>query len=412
MPVMTDRLKHAWNVFLGRDAPPKFTEESYYTRPDRTRLRYDTDRTIINSIYTRIAVDCAAVEIKHVRKDQNGRFKEVIPSHLNECLTVEANLDQTARAFREDVYLSLLDEGCIAILPIETGVDPNNSASFDILSMRVGIIKVWKPSSIIVEVYNEATGHRVEVEVPKKVACIVENPFYSIFNEPNSMLQRLKRKLALLDTVDEQNSSGKLDLIIQLPYVVKNEIRKAEAEKRRKEIEMQLVGSKYGVAYTDGTEKITQLNRPVENNLMNQVQYLMDTINAQLGLTPEVYNGTADEKTMLNYNNRTIEPIVSAVVDEMIRKWLTKTARSQGQSIMFFKDPFKLVPVANLAEIADKFTRNAIMTSNEFRSIVGLVPSSDPDADVLRNKNLNVSKNEGVAQTPVFSKDQETTNEQ
>lgn len=406
MPTFANRLQHAWNVFLGRDAPAsRWTEESYYTRPDRTRLKYDTDRTIINSIYTRIAVDCATVEIKHVRRDQNGRFVQVINSHLNECLAIEANKDQSARAFREDVYLSLLDEGAIAILPIDMGMDPKSSNSFDILSMRVGVIKLWKPDSIVAEVYNEATGHRVEVEVPKKVACIVENPFYSIFNEPNSMLQRLKRKLALLDTVDEQNSSGKLDLIIQLPYVVKNEVRKAEAEKRRKEVEMQLVGSKYGVAYTDGTEKITQLNRPVENNLMSQVQYLMDTINAQLGLTPEVFNGTADEKTMLNYNNRTIEPLVSAVVDEMIRKWLTKTARSQGQSIMFFKDPFKLVPVANLAEIADKFTRNAIMTSNEFRAIVGLMPSDDPDADRLRNKNLNESSEE-IANNPPVNEDQ------
>lgn len=395
MPVWGDRLKHAWNAFLGRDGPKRSVYgESSYARPDKIKLRYDSDRTIINAIYTRISVDCAQIEIRHVRKDQNGRYTDTIESSLNECLTISANKDQSARAFRQDMYMTLLDEGCVAIVPVDTSVDPRSSNSYEIESMRIGIVKGWLPDSVIVDLYNDRTGRHEELELPKKMVCIVENPFYSIFNEPNSILQRLKRKLILLDAVDEQSGSGKLDMIIQLPFTIKSEARRAEAEKRRKDVEMQLQGSKYGVAYIDATEHITQLNRPIENTLMTQVQYLMDTLHSQLGLTPKVFDGTADEKEMLNYMNRTLEPIVDAVVSEIKRKWLTKTARTQGQSIMFFKDAFKLVPAEKLAELVDKFTRNAVMSSNEWRSILGLPPSDDPDADALRNKNLNQTDQE------------------
>ena len=395
MPAWGDRLKHAWNAFLGRDGPKRSVYgESSYTRPDKIKLRYDSDRTIINAIYTRISVDCAQIEIRHVRKDQNGRYTDTIDSSLNECLTTSANKDQSARAFRQDMYMTLLDEGCVAIVPVDTSVDPRSSNSYEIESMRIGIVRGWLPDSVIVDLYNDRTGRHEELELPKKMVCIVENPFYSIFNEPNSILQRLKRKLVLLDAVDEQSGSGKLDMIIQLPYTIRSEARRAEADKRRKDVEMQLQGSKYGVAYIDATEHITQLNRPIENTLMTQVQYLMDTLHSQLGLTPKVFDGTADEKEMLNYTNRTLEPIVDAVVSEIKRKWLTKTARTQGQSIMFFKDTFKLVPAEKLAELVDKFTRNAVMSSNEWRSILGLPPSDDPDADALRNKNLNQTDQE------------------
>lgn len=395
MPVWGDRLKHAWNAFLGRDGPKRSVYgESSYTRPDKIKLRYDSDRTIINAIYTRISVDCAQIEIRHVRKDQNGRYTDTIESSLNECLTISANKDQSARAFRQDMYMTLLDEGCVAIVPVDTSVDPRSYNSYEIESMRIGIVRGWLPDSVIVDLYNDRTGRHEELELPKKMVCIVENPFYSIFNEPNSILQRLKRKLILLDAVDEQSGSGKLDMIIQLPYTIRSEARRAEADKRRKDVEMQLQGSKYGIAYIDATEHITQLNRPIENTLMTQVQYLMDTLHSQLGLTPKVFDGTADEKEMLNYTNRTLEPIVDAIVSEIKRKWLTKTARTQGQSIMFFKDTFKLVPAEKLAELVDKFTRNAVMSSNEWRSILGLPPSDDPDADALRNKNLNQTDQE------------------
>ena len=395
MPPIGDRLKHAWNAFLGRDRPDEIKLDygsSYGFRADRRRPAFGHERTIINAIYTRIAIDVAAIDFKHARLDQNGRFSDEIHSGLDNCLTVEANKDQAARAFIQDIVVSMFEEGSVAIVPVDTSVDPRSSNSYEIESMRTGNILEWFPDHIRVEVYNDRTGKHETLALPKKMVAIIENPFYSVMNEPNSTLQRLTRKLALLDAVDEQSGSGKLDLIIQLPYVIKTEARRAEAEKRRKEIEHQLAGSKYGIAYTDGTEHITQLNRSLENNLLKQIEYLTEMLYSQLGLTPEVFNGTADEKVMLNYNNRTIKPICNAIADELLRKFLTKTARTQGQTIMFFSDPFELVPVNNLAEIADKFTRNAIMSSNEIRQVVGLKPSNDPDADALRNKNLNQSK--------------------
>lgn len=386
-----DRLQHAWNAFNNKDPTPR----SYYAygdvssiRPDRTRFTGGNERTIIVSILNRIALDCAAIDIRHVRLDDNGRYISDIESNLNHCLTVSANRDQTGRAFRHDLVASMFDEGCIAIVPVDTNINPN-TGSFDIETLRVGKIIEWRPSHVKVRLYNENTGKHEEVMFDKKAVGIVENPLYAVMNEPNSTLKRLVRKLTLLDNIDEQSGSGKLDLIIQLPYVVKSEARKQQAEKRRKDIEMQLAGSKYGIAYTDGTEKITQLNRAVDNNLMSQIEYLTNQLYAQLGITASIMDGTADEKTMLNYNNRTIEPIISAICDEMRRKFLTKTARSQRQSILFFRDPFRLVPVNDIAEIADKFTRNEIMTSNEIRQIVGMKPSKDPNADILRNKNLS-----------------------
>lgn len=392
----SSRVKHAWNAFVNKDPTRDLTNNyneysgggSYY-RPDRTRLSRGNERSIITSIINRIALDVAAIDIKHCRLDDEDRFKEVIPSKLNECLSLEANLDQTSRAFTQDTIMSMLDEGCVAIIPVDTTVDPNNNNSYDILSIRTGKIIEWRPTEVKVNVYNERIGRRQDIWISKRAVGIVENPLYAIMNEPNSTLQRLTRKLNLLDSIDEQSGSGKLDLIIQLPYIIKSEARKKQANERRQEIEKQLSGSKYGIAYTDGTEKITQLNRPVENNLMKQVEYLTSMLYSQLGITQTILDGTADEATMLNYYTRTIEPIISAYVDEMKRKFLTKTARSQKQTIMFFRDPFKLVPVNNLAEIADKFTRNEIMSSNEFRQIVGRKPSNDPKADQLVNSNLN-----------------------
>lgn len=390
------RLKHAWNAFFNKDP----TLNNYWKmgtglsmRPDRMRFSRGNERTIVTSVLNRIAMDVASVDIKHVRLDENERYLEEIDSGLNNCLSLEANLDQTARAFIQDIAMSMLDEGCIAIVPTDTTTNPQIGVdgSFDIDEMRVGKITQWYPQHVKLSVYNEHIGKKEEIVMAKKAVAIVENPLYAVMNEPNSTLQRLIRKLNLLDTIDENNGSGKLDMIIQLPYIIKTDARRQQAEQRRADIERQLTGSKYGIAYTDGTEHITQLNRPVENNLMSQIEYLTSMLYSQLGITQEIMNGTADEKAMLNYQNRTIEPILAAITSEMKRKFLTKTARSQRQSIEYFKDPFKLVPVSQIAEIADKMTRNEIMTSNEIRQIVGMKPSADPNADVLRNKNLNQS---------------------
>lgn len=364
---------------------------SSYYRPDRPRIRAGNEQSIVNAIFNRIALDCASIDMKHVRLDYNNRFLDEVDSGLNYCLSTEANLDQTGRAFMLDLVQSMLHEGVVAVVPVDTEFQPKESGAYDILTMRVGKVVEWFPKHVRVNLYDENTGKKWDIIVPKRVAAIIENPFYTIMNEPNSTLQRLIRKLNLLDVIDEQSGAGKLDLIIQLPYVVKSETRRKQAEDRRKDIERQLAGSKYGIAYTDGTERITQLNRPVENNLLKQIEYLTSMLYSQLGITAEILNGTADEKTMLNYNNRIIEPILSAIADEMKRKFLTKTARTQGQSIEFFRDPFRLVPVSEISEIADKFTRNEIMTSNEIRQIVGMKPSDDPAADELRNKNLSQS---------------------
>ena len=385
------RLKHAWNAFLNRD--PTYSYDGggtgYSYRPDRVRLTRGNERSIVTSVFNRIALDVAAIDIKHCILDNNGRYVSDKDSHLNECLSLEANIDQTARSFIQDVVMSMLDEGSVAIVPIDTTLNPNVTNSYDIASMRTGKILEWKPKHIKVRVYNDNTGNKEEVWVPKNMVAIIENPLYAVINEPNSTMQRLMRKLSLLDVTDEQTASGKLDLIIQLPYVIKTEQRRAQADQRRKDIETQLAGSKYGIAYTDGTEKITQLNRSLENNLMKQIEYLTNMLFGQLGITQSILDGTADEQSMLNYYNRSIEPIVAAIVDEMKRKFLTKTARSQKQTIMAFRDPFKLVPVNNIAEIADKFTRNEILTSNEIRQIIGMKPSKDPKADKLVNSNIS-----------------------
>lgn len=385
------RLKNAWNAFVNNDIVRQYQNigAGYSFRPDRPRFHYGNERSIITSVYNRIALDVSAVSIKHVKLDKNERFIETVDSHLNSCLTLSANIDQTGRAFIQDVAMSMMDEGCVAIVPVDTTYNPEVTGSYDILSMRVGKIVEWYPKHVRVRLYNERTGNKEDITVLKSMTAIVENPFYSVMNEPNSILQRLIRKLNLLDAIDEQSGSGKLDLIIQLPYVIKTEARKKQAENRRKDIEEQLSGSKYGIAYTDGTEHITQLNRPAENNLMKQIEYLTSMLYSQLGITQGVLDGTADTKTMLNYTNRTIVPIVSALVEAMNRTFLTKTARSQGQAIFYFSDPFKLVPVDSLAEMADKFTRNEILTSNEIRQVIGIKPSDDPRADELRNKNLS-----------------------
>lgn len=384
------RLKHAWNAFTGNiQMNYRDLGMSYPYRADRPRMSRGNERSIVTSVYNRIALDVAALNVQHVRLNENGRFLSVIDDGLNNCLTLEANVDQTARSFIQDVVISMFDEGSVAIVPVDTTTDPNVSGSYDIQSLRVGQILDWYPQYIRTRVYNEQTGRKEDIVVPKSAVAIIENPLYAVINEPNSTMQRLIRKLNLLDVIDEQSGSGKLDLIIQLPYVIKTEARRQQAENRRKDIESQLSGSKYGIAYTDGTEHITQLNRSVNNNLMSQIEYLTSMLYSQLGITQSILDGTADEKTMLNYNNRTIEPIISAIVDEMKRKFLTETARSQRQSISFFRDPFKLVPVNEIAEIADKFTRNEIMTSNEIRQVVGMKPSDDSRADELRNKNLS-----------------------
>jgi hypothetical protein len=388
---LTSRLKKAWNAFTNNRDPTEPIYQnigaSYVYRPDRVRFTRGNERTIATSVYNRIALDVAAISIKHCRIDKNGRYIEDIKSGLNDCLSVEANIDQTGRSFIQDVVMSMFDEGVVAIVPVDTSIDPRNTSSFDILSMRTGKILEWYPAHVKVRVYNDRTGNKEDLVLPKRSVAIVENPLFAVMNEPNSTMQRLVRKLNILDAIDEQSGSGKLDLIIQLPYVIKSEARQQQAEKRRKDIEDQLKGP-YGIAYTDGTEKITQLNRPVENNLMKQIEYLTNQLYSQIGMTPSVLDGTADEKEMLNYNNRTIEPIISAIVDAMKRSFLSKTARTQGQTVMFFREPFKLVPINNIADIADKFTRNEILSSNEIRQIIGMKPSDDPKADQLVNSNI------------------------
>ena len=396
MGFLSDKLQHAWNIFTNRD-PTDLSSiggptSSY--RPDRPIPTMGKNQTIINSIINRIAMDIATININHVRVDDNNRFLDIIDSGLNECLSLSANLDQTSMAFIQDVVISMLDEGVVAIIPVDMETDPKLSGGFDIKSLRTASILEWRPDHVRVRVYNEKTGLKEDIEVPKRLTCIIENPLYTVMNAPNSTMKRLIRKMYLLDMVDEQNSSGKLDLIIQLPYIVKSEARRQQAENRRKDIEMQLTGSKYGIAYTDGTEKITQLNRPVENNLFQQVEYLTNSLYSQLGMTPAIIDGTADEKTMLNYYNRTIDPIINAIILEMKRKFLTKTARSRKQSIMYFRNQFTLASVTEIAEIADKFTRNEIASSNDIRQLIGWKPSNDPSADELRNKNLNRSQQE------------------
>ena len=410
MPRFTDRLKHAWSAFFGRDAPVRYDMgPSSSTRPDIVRLSRGNSRSIVTAVYNRIAIDCAAVPIKHVRLDEGDRFKEVIAgSGLNECLAVEANIDQTGRAFMQDAVLSLLDEGVIAIVPVETDTSPLFSGSFDIRQLRTGKVVQWYPKHVRVECYNERSGKKEEITIPKKMVALPENPFRSVMNEPNSTLQRLQRKLVLLDLIDEKTASSNLNLIVQVPYSARRELDKKRAEQRREDIENQLEKSKLGIAYMDGTEKVIQLNKPLENNLLEQVETLRKEFFNQLGLTEEVFNGTATEEQMLNYNNRTIEPILSAIVDEMKRKFLTKTARSQRQSIMFFREPFRLVPVNELAKIADVFTRNEILSSNEFRAILGFKPADSDRANELINKNMPV---EDIGQ-PAIAPDAELTNDQ
>lgn len=408
-----DRLQHAWNAFVYNDnnyVDPQNLGGLSTFKPDRVHFSRGVERSIVTSVYNRLALDVSSIAIKHVRLDENGRFKEEVDSGLQNCLNVEANIDQTGRAFLQDVVMSMLDEGCVAIVPVDTTIDPAKSGSYEINTMRTGKILEWYPAHVRVRVYNDRKGIHEELVLPKSSVAIIENPLYAVINEPNSTMQRLIRKLNLLDVVDEQTSSGKLDLIIQLPYVIKTDARRKQAEERRKDIEMQLSGSKYGIAYTDGTERITQLNRPAENNLMKQVEYLTSMLYSQLGLTQSIMDGSADDKTMLNYYNRTVEPILAAITDEIKRKFLTKTARAQKQTVMYFRDPFKLTPVVDLAEIADKFTRNEIMTSNEIRQIVGMKPATDPSADELRNKNLNQS-NEEVGNKKELQSPEEIQNE-
>ncbi len=388
---LSTRFKHAWNTFFNRDPTDDFKDVtiSYSYRPDRLRLTKGNERSIATSIFNRIALDVSSINIQHCKLDKNGRYISPINSKLNNCLTLEANKDQTSRAFIQDVVMSMFDEGCVAIVPIETTANPSITDSYDIYSMRTGKILEWYPDQVKVRVYNDRTGKKEDIKLPKNTVAIIENPLYAVMNEPNSIMQRLIRKLNLLDAIDEQSGSGKLDLIIQLPYTIRSEARRKEAEKRRKDIEMQLANSKYGIAYADATEHITQLNRSVENNLMKQIEYLTEMAYSQLGITQTILDGTADEKTMLNYNNRTVEPIISAIVDGMKRTFLSKTARSQLQSILFFNNPFKLVPISQIAEVADKFTRNEILTSNEIRQIIGMKPSNDPKADQLINSNIS-----------------------
>ena len=407
-----NRLKHGWNAFVNNRDPTYIPDlgVSYSYRPDRPRLTRGNERSIVTSVYNRIALDVAAIDILHCKLDDNNRFVSVIPSKLNNCLSLDSNIDQTGRAFKQDIVMSMLDEGCVAIVPTVTTFNPEVTGSFDIETMRTGKILEWYPAHVKVRVYNEKTGNKEDIILPKNSVSIIENPLYAVINESNSTMQRLIRKLSLLDVTDEQTASGKLDLIIQLPYVIKTEARRQQAEARRKDIEMQLASSKYGIAYADGTERITQLNRSVENNLMKQVEYLTNLLFSQLGITQTILDGTADEKTMLNYYSRTIEPIVSAIVDEMNRKFLTKTARTQKQKILFFRDPFKLVPVNDIAEIADKFTRNEILTSNEIRQIVGFKPSRDPKADRLINSNLNHPEDKSENPTENLSKGVENQN--
>lgn len=398
MPKFVDRLQHAWNAFLN---PSQKTNYSWGSslRPDRPRLTRGNERSIVSSVYNRISIDVAAIKVKHCKLDDNGRFLMPINSDLNNCLTVEANKDQTSRDFIQDIAMSMMDEGCVAVVPVDTTINPEVSGSYDIQSMRTARIIAWMPDHVKVQIYNDRTGNKQDVILPKKMVAIVINPFYQIMNEPNSTLQRLIRKLNLLDVIDEQSGSGKLDLIIQLPYAIRTDARRSQAEERKKDIEMQLANSKFGIAYTDSTEKVTQLNRSLDNNLMKQIEYLTSMLYSQLGITTEILNGTASNEVMTNYNSRVIEPMISAIVDEMNRKFLTKTARTKKQAICFFNDPFKLVPITNLADIADKFTRNTIMSPNELRQIVGLMPVQDAKADELRNRNLNAGEGESFATT-------------
>lgn len=383
------RLKHAWNAFLNRDPPgSEYHGGGYSYRPDRMRFSRGSERTIINAINNRISLDASSIKINHVKLDENNRFDSIIDSGLNYCLTTEANADQTGRGLIQDIVMTFLEEGVAAVIPEKTNFDPRYSNSYEIYSMRVGVPVEWYSDRVRVRVFNELTGQREEITFPKKMVALIENPFYSVMNAPNSTMQQLVRKLALLDVVDEQAGSGKLDMIIQLPYVIKTDARKKQANERREEIEKQLSGSKYGIAYTDGTERIVQLNRSLENNILKSIEYLTNMVYSQLGVTQEILNGTADEKTMNNYMNRIIEPVVSAIADEFNRKFLTKTARTQGQSIMCFHDPFRLAPVSMIAEMADKFTRNEIMTPNEIRQIIGMKPSKDPKSDQLVNRNI------------------------
>lgn len=383
------RLKHAWNAFLNRDPPgSRYYGGGYSYRPDRMRFSRGSERTIINAIYNRIALDAASITINHVKLDENNRFDSIIDSGLNYCLNTEANADQTGRGLIQDIVMTFLEEGVAAVVPEKTNFDPRYSNSYEIYSMRVGAPVEWYPNHVRVRLFNELTGQKEEITFPKKMVALIENPFYAVMNAPNSTMQQLVRKLALLDVVDEQAGSGKLDMIIQLPYVIKSQARRDQAEQRRAEIEKQLSGSKYGIAYTDGTERIVQLNRSLENNILKSIEYLTNMVYSQLGVTQEILNGTADEKTMNNYMNRIIEPVIAAIADEFKRKFLTKTARTQGQSIMFFRDPFRLAPVSMIAEMADKFTRNEIMTPNEFRQVIGMKPSKDPKSDQLANRNI------------------------
>ena len=391
-----DRLRHAWNAFNGRDPTPTRGGTVSFYRPDRPRFTRGNERSIVTSIYNRIGMDVASLTFNHVRLDDNGRYKANIESGLNNCLNLAANKDQTGRAFIQDVVMSMLDEGCVAIVPVDTTLNPKVTGSYDIESMRVGKVIEWYPDSVQVRLYNDRKGEKEEITLPKSMVAIVENPLFSVMNEPNSTLQRLIRKLNLLDIIDDRNGSDKLNMIIQLPFAVKGEIQKKRADDRLNSIKDQLSKSDLGIAYIDATERITQLNRPVESNLLKTVEYLTNMLYGQLGLSQAIMDGTADEKQMLNYNNRTIEPIASAIVDAMRWKFLTKTARSQGQSVMFFRDPFRLVPVENVAEIADKFTRNEIMTSNEFRQVIGMKPSDDPKADELRNANISAPNEEAI----------------
>ena len=407
-----DNFKRAWNAFLNRDPTDYYQDAgiSTYYRPDRAIFTRGNERSIVTALYNRIALDVAAIDIKHVRLDDNERYLSDIQSGLNNCLTLEANKDQTGRAFIHDIVVSMLDEGYVAIVPVDTSANPKFTDSYGIGTMRTGKIIEWRPDNVKIRLYNDRTGTKEDIVMPKRIVGIIENPLYAVINEPNSTMQRLIRKLNILDAIDEQSGSGKMDLIIQLPYVIKTDARRKQAEERRKDIEMQLSGSKYGIAYTDGTERITQLNRPAENNLMKQVEYLTGMLYSQLGLTQSIMDGSADDKTMLNYYNRTVEPILAAITDEIKRKFLTKTARAQKQTVMYFRDPFKLTPVVDLAEIADKFTRNEIMTSNEIRQIVGMKPATDPSADELRNKNLNQS-NEEVGNKKTIESPEEIQNE-
>ncbi|MBP5595920.1 MAG: phage portal protein [Pseudobutyrivibrio sp.] len=397
-----NRFRNAWNAFLGRDPTDKYLEYGLYggsyQRPDRTQLSYGNDKSIVTAIYNRIALDVSQISVRHVNVDENNQYLETRKSTLNDCLTLSANLDQTGKAFMQDIVMSMFDEGCVAVIPTDTDTSPKNTDGFDIYSMRTGKVVEWFPHHVKVEVYNENTGKKEKILVEKRTTAIIENPFYAIMNEPNSVLRRLIRKLVLLDAVDEQSSAGKLDLIIQLPYTIKGETRRKQAEERRDNIEKQLAGSKYGIAYADATERITQLNRPIENNLMKQIEYLTNLLYGQLGISETILNGTADEQTMLNYFSSTIEPILSAIVDEFKRKFLSKTARTQGQSIMYFREPFKLAPVKNIAEVAEKLITNRVLTSNEVRGVLGYKPAEDAEADKLLNPNIDTMQDAASAE--------------